>query len=98
MPSQIRVDSITDLNGTGATQLTYGATLPSGSRLNVQGNVNISGVSTVGLLSATNASVSGIVTASNFVGDGSGLSNITTVSVSKSIALKYIISDPPLRS
>ena len=98
MPSQIRVDSITDLNGTGATQLTYGATLPSGSRLNVQGNVNISGVSTVGLLSATNVSVSGIVTATSFIGDGSGLSNITTVSASKSIALKYIISDPPLRS
>jgi len=90
MPSQIRVDSITDLNGTGATQLTYGATLPSGSRLNVQGNVNISGVSTVGLLSATNANVSGIVTASTFVGDGSELTGVQSVGSSKSIALAII--------
>ena len=90
MPSQIRVDSITDLNGTSATELTYGATLPSGSRLNVQGNVNISGVSTVGLLSATNAVVSGIVTASTFVGDGSGLTGVQSVSSSKSIALAII--------
>ena len=98
MPSQIRVDRITDLNGTGATQLTYGATLPSGSRLNVQGNVNISGVSTVGLLSATNAVVSGIVTASTFVGDGSGLTGVQSVSSSKSIALKTILDPLPFRS
>ncbi len=90
MPSHIRVYSITDLNGTGANQLSYGATLPSGSRLNVQGNVNISGVSTVGLLSATNASVSGIVTASTFVGDGSGLTGVQSVDSSKSIALAII--------
>jgi hypothetical protein len=93
----IKTNSVVGNDGNSAIQLTYGATLPSGSRLNVQGNVNISGVSTVGLLSATNANVSGIVTATSFIGDGSGLS-ITTVSVSKSIALKYIISDPPLRS
>jgi hypothetical protein len=90
MPSQIRVDSITDLNGTGATQLTYGATLPSGSRLNVQGNVNLTGISTVGLLSATNANVSGIVTATTFVGDGSGLTGVQSASSSKSIALAII--------
>ena len=94
----IKTNSVVGNDGNSAIQLTYGATLPSGSRLNVQGNVNISGVSTVGLLSATNASVSGIVTATTFVGDGSGLSNIISVSSSKSIALKYIISDPPLRS
>jgi hypothetical protein len=90
MPSQIRVDTITDLNGTGATQLTYGATLPSGSRLNVQGNVNLTGISTVGLLSATNANVSGIVTATTFVGDGSGLTGVQSASSSKSIALAII--------
>ena len=96
--ARIKVDSITDRNNSGQPTLTYGATLPSGSRLNVQGNVNLTGISTVGLLSATNAVVSGIVTATSFIGDGSGLSNIASVSASKSIALKYIISDPPLRS
>ena len=94
----IKTNSVVGKDGNSATQLTYGATLPSGSRLNVQGNVNLTGISTVGLLSATNAVVSGIVTATSFIGDGSGLSNIASVSASKSIALKYIISDPPLRS
>lgn len=90
MPSQIRVDTITDVNGSGPTQLTFGATLPSGSRLNVQGNVNITGVSTVGFLTAQNANVTGIVTASTFIGDGSGLQGLQVVSSSKSIALAII--------
>jgi len=90
MPSQIRVDSITDLNGTAATELTYGATLPALSKLIVNGNINLTGVSTVGLLSATNASVSGIVTATSFVGDGSQLTGIQSVGPSKSIAFAII--------
>ena len=96
--ARIKVDSITDRNNSGQPTLTYGAILPSGSRLNVQGNVNISGVSTVGLLSATNASVSGIVTASTFVGDGSQLTGLQSVSSSKSIALKTILDPLPFRS
>ena len=98
MPSQIRVDTITDLNGFGPTELTYGASLPSGSKLTVQGNINLTGVTTVGFLTASNANVTGVVTATSFVGNGSAISNIPSVSVSKSIALKLIISDPPLRS
>jgi len=98
MPSQIRVDSITDLNGTAATELTYGATLPALSKLIVNGNINLTGVSTVGLLSATNASVSGIVTATSFVGDGSQLTGIQSVGPSKSIAFKMIDLNWHLRS
>jgi hypothetical protein len=90
MPSQIRVDSITDLNGTAATELTYGAILPALSKLTVNGNINLTGLSTVGILSATNAVVSGIVTATSFVGDGSQLTGVQTVSVSKSIALAIV--------
>ena len=90
MPSQIRVDSITDLNGNGPTTLPYGASLPSGSGFNIQGNINVSGISTVGILSVTNASVSGIVIASSFVGDGSQLTGVQSVSSSKSIALAII--------
>ena len=90
MPSQIRVDSITDLNGTAATELTYGATLPSGSKLTVNGNINVAGLSTVGILSVTNAVVSGIVTATSFVGDGSQLTGLQSVSPSKSIAFAII--------
>ena len=98
MPSQIRVDSITDLNGTAATELTYGATLPSGSKLTVNGNINVAGLSTIGILSATNAVVSGIVTATSFRGDGSQLTGVQSVSPSKSIALRFIIADHPHRS
>ena len=92
MPSQIRVDTITDLNGSGPVELTYGASFPSGSQLNIQGDVNINatGISTVGFLSATSINASGIVTATSFVGDGSGLLAVPTVSASKSIALAII--------
>ena len=90
MPSQIRVDTITDLNGSGPVELTYGASFPPGSKLNIQGDINIVGISTVGFLSATNVNVDGVVTATNFVGDGSGLTAVPSVSASKSIALAII--------
>ena len=98
MPSQIRVDSITDLNGNGSTTLPYGAALPPGSGFSIQGNINVSGISTVGILSATSASVSGIVTAASFVGDGSGLTGVQSVSSSKSIALKILLDPLPFRA
>jgi len=90
MPSQIRVDSISDLNGTGAVELTYGATIPSTAKINIQGNINISGVSTVGFLTASNANITGIVTATSFVGNGSGLTGINVASAAKSIAFAII--------
>ena len=98
MPSQIRVDNITDLNGSGPVELTYGASFPPGSKLNIQGDINIAGVSTVGFLSATSINASGIVTATSFVGDGSGLTGVPTASASKSIALKIILDPLPFRS
>ena len=98
MPSQIRVDSITDLNGTAATELTYGATLPALSKLTVNGNINVVGLSTVGILSATNAVIIGVVTATSFRGDGSQLTGVQSVDPSKSIALRFIIADHPHRS
>ena len=90
MPSQIRVDTIVDLNATGPVELTYGATIPAGQKLQLGGNINISGVSTVGFLSASDVNVSGTVTATSFVGDGSGLQGVPSVSAAKSIALAII--------
>jgi hypothetical protein len=94
---KIRSDSIVSADGSGPVKLTYGASSP---QLNIQGDIDINatGISTVEFLSATSINASGIVTATSFVGDGSGLTAIPSVSASKSIALKYIISDPPLRS
>jgi hypothetical protein len=94
----VKTNSIVSSNGNDGVNLIDGAIIPAGSKLTVNGNINIAGVSTVGILSATNAVVSGIMTATSFIGNGSQLTNIPTVSISKSIALKYILSDPPLRS
>jgi len=95
--ARLRVNTIVDRNDNGAPSLVYGATIPSGGTLNISGNVNSTGISTVGFLSVTNASV-GIVTAATFVGDGSGLTGIQVVSPSKSIAFKMILDPLPFRS
>ena len=95
--ARLRVNTIVDRNDSGAPSLTYGATIPSGSTLTVSGNYNISGVATVGFLTASNVTA-GVITATSFVGDGSGLTNTSSLSISKAIALKYILADPPLRS
>lgn len=89
MPSQIRVDKIADLNDSGAVSLPLGGTIPTGQTLAISGNINNTGVSTVGVLSATSANITGIVTAT-FVGDGSGLTGIPVVTSSKAIAFAYI--------
>jgi hypothetical protein len=89
MASQIRVDQITNVDGSGAPELTYGATLPEGSQFEVNSNINISGIATVGFLTATNMTV-GVLTASQFIGDGSELTGLPTLGESKAIALAYI--------
>jgi hypothetical protein len=96
--ARLKVNTITDRNNSGSPLLTYGASFPPGSKLNIQGDINIVGISTVGFLSATNVNVDGVVTATNFVGDGSGLLAVPTVSASKSIALKIILDPLPFRS
>ena len=90
--ARLKVNTITDRNNIGPPLLTYGASFPPGSQLNIQGNVNISAtvISTVGALSATSINASGIVTATSFVGNGSGLTGVPSVSASKSIALAII--------
>lgn len=47
----------------------------------------ISGISTVQFLRSTNAVVSGVVTATAFVGDGTGLTGVTALSISTSYSL-----------
>jgi len=95
--ARLRVNSIVNRNDNNAVTLSYGATIPSGQLLNVQGNVNISGIATVGFLTAKNANVTGVITATSFVGSGSGLTNVPVVSASKSIALKIILDPLPYR-
>lgn len=89
MPSQVRVDSIVNLNGDSAPELTYGATIPSGATLTSSGNFNISGVATVGFLTASNVTA-GVITATSFAGDGSGLTGLQVLGSSKAIAFAII--------
>ena len=96
--SQFKVNTITDRNNSGSPTLPYGATIPSTGSVEVQGNINVSGASTVGILSASSAIVVGIVSATAFVGDGSGLTGIPVISAAKAIALKIILDPLPFRS
>ena len=54
--------------------VSYGATIPSGQTISGSGDINITG----------------ILTASSFVGDGSGLSGLSVATISQSIALSII--------
>jgi len=89
MASQVRVDQITNLNGDGATELVHGATIPSGQPFNVGGDLNLTGVTTVGFLTAQNVTV-GVITATSFIGDGSGLTGLQILGEAKAIAFAYL--------
>ena len=80
--AKIKVNSIVNQNDDGAPELTMGATIAAGQSFDIQGNVN----------------VVGIITASNFVGNGSGLTGLSVVTPGKTIALKIIMDPLPFRS
>ncbi len=89
MASQVRVDQITNLNGDGAPELVYGATVPSGGTFTAGGDLNLTGVTTVGFLTTQNVTV-GVITAASFVGDGSGLTGLPVLGEAKAIAFAYL--------
>ena len=72
--SKIRLNSIEAYDPAGPVVVSYGASIPSGQTLTAQGNVNIAGV----------------ITASNFVGDGSGLTDLSVADESTVIAFTLI--------
>jgi len=80
--AKIKVNSIVNQNDDGAPELTRGATVPSGQSFDVEGNVNVVGV----------------ITASNFSGDGSGLTGLSIATQGKSIAFKKILGFDEYRS
>ena len=96
--ARLRVNTIVNRNDNGVVILGYGASLPSGSIFNVQSNATVSGIATVGFLTARNANVSGVITATTFVGNGSQLQGVPITSASKSIALKLIMDPLPFRT
>ena len=86
--SILRVNSIVNLGGTGPVTLPNGAIIPSEGVLNINGNMNV-GVVTIGVVSSTNLRAT-TITASRFVGDGSQLTGLPTISNGKAIALTII--------
>jgi hypothetical protein len=72
--SQIQVNSIVNVTDTGAPELSFGATIPANQIFSVTGDVNISG----------------IVTATNFVGNGSGLTGINIATQQKVIGFRLV--------
>jgi hypothetical protein len=81
---RIRADNITDKAGTGPVTIGAGASI-----------VGVTTVATIVVgsahtLDAQGARIAGIVTASSFVGDGSSLTGLDTVSTGKAIAMAMI--------
>lgn len=88
--SQLKVDSIINLAGNGSPELSEGATIPAGKSISGSGGLNISGASTLGILTATNVTANnitvtgntaglnivGVCTATSFVGSGQGITNL----------------------
>ena len=95
--ARLKVDSIRNRNDDGPPSLIKGATIPTGQPLKLNGNLNVTGISTVGFLTAQNATV-GVVTAGSFVGDGSGLTALQTTSAAKAYALRSLLDPLPFRS
>ena len=67
--SQIQVDSIVGEDDTSQPIISYGATCVSGSQFTAQGGI----------------SVSGVMTATSFSGNGSALTNIPSATVGQTI-------------
>lgn len=96
--SKLRVNSISDRSDEAAPSLTFGATIPSGEVLTIAGNLNTTGIQTVGILSVTSGNVTGVVTATKFVGDGSALTNLPNATKGFAIAMNTILDPLPFRS
>lgn len=89
--SKIRVNFLSNRNENGPVELTRGATIPAGQQLSITGGVNVTGVLTATNYNVTNINVSGVVTATSFVGNGSQLTNLPSVTNGKMIAYKRIL-------
>lgn len=74
--SKIQVNSIVNRSDDGAVTFSKGAIVPSGQIFSIQGN----------------ASLTGVVTASSFVGDGSNLNNLAIATTARSVAYKAILA------
>lgn len=80
--ADIKVNFISNKNETGAVELKNGVTIPSGQTISGSG----------GIVSA------GVVTATTYHGNGTGLTGLTIATGSKTIAFKRILAFDEYRS
>jgi hypothetical protein len=79
--SQIKVNEIVHSDNNQGPTLSMGATCSSGQIFSCLGGV----------------SVTGIVTANSFEGDGSSLTNLSTITAARTFALSIILDPLPFR-
>lgn len=89
--SKIRVNSIVNKNENGPVEFSKGVIINNGS-LDIFSSLNVTGVMTAANCDIVNANLSGVSTAAFYYGDGSNLSSLPTVSVSKIYAYKLLFS------
>lgn len=92
----IKSNSVVGSNGLDTVNLPNSVSTGS-SVVNVYGNIQSTGIVTTTILNATSVNTT-TISSSNFVGNGSQLTGLVSTNSSKSIALKYIFADPPLRA
>tara|TARA_R110000822_G_scaffold218063_2_gene352527 strand:+ start:1716 stop:1961 length:246 start_codon:yes stop_codon:yes gene_type:complete len=79
--SRIRVNSLVNKDDTGGVTFLKGGKIPAGQIFKVEG----------GLTAA------GIMTATSFIGDGSALTNLNTITASRTYGLALILDPLPFR-
>lgn len=79
--SRIRVNSLVNKDDTGGVTFIRGGIIPSGQIFKVQG----------GLTAA------GIMTASSFIGNGAALTNLNTITASRTYGMALILDPLPFR-
>jgi len=89
--SKIKVNYLVNKNEDGPVEFTKGATIPAGQRYDINGDVSVSGIVTVSQLNTTNMNVGGTITANSFIGDGSSLGNLPTMTHGRMLAYKRIL-------
>ena len=93
----IKVNFVVGANGITSPSFPDGTVISNGE-IDVYGDLNVVGISTLATILIGNGGISTTVYSSSYIGDGSGLAGIKTSSPSRVVGLKYIFSDPPLRS
>lgn len=92
---RIQVDTVVNAEGNGGPSLTFGLQT-DGIVADLQSNVTVTGIVTAPHLNVQSIQATNVT--GEFYGDGSNLTAVPSVNMSKAYALKCIISDPPLRS